>query len=351
MDFGNEEDGAWACLAQHISCRGAQLASPHLLSHHGEAACFASSPVAHIQAPTSMQPILSRLLKQYPARGGFHRFRSPHFTYTRITRAMLKMLTSREGFTIDVVALAVRKWILTPYLSFPLAIALSWTSVVSWMRPGLIGYTPAASFTRAQAASRALAVAGALVYLNDYLNRQFANNWVGPSKWNWDEEIVLLTGGSSGIGASIAQHLIARNPRTRIVILDYAPLGWTPPANSRVQYFQCDLSDTSVIREMCAKVRAECGHPTVLVNNAGLIRGRTLMEGTYGDVEATVRVNLIAPMLLAKEVLPEMVRRDHGHIVNVGSVSSLFAPAGQSDYAATKAGLTAVHEVKYPAGQ
>lgn len=131
-----------------------------------------------------------------------------------------------------------------------------------------------------------------------------------------------------------------------MVIVDYAPMTWSPEPGTHVPYYQCDLTDTGAIRTLAAQIRSEVGHPTVLVNNAGLSRGATVMEGSYGDVELTIKTNLIAPFLLVKEFLPHMVKIDHGHIVNVGSASSLTPPAKIADYAATKAGITAFHEVR-----
>ncbi|CCC13140.1 unnamed protein product [Sordaria macrospora k-hell] len=88
----------------------------------------------------------------------------------------------------------------------------------------------------------------------------------------------------------------------------------------------------------------EVGHPTVLINNAGIARGFTIMEGSYGDVESTLRTNLTAPFLLTKEFLPEMVRRNHGHIVNICSMSAFLPPPYIGDYAASKAGVQMLHE-------
>ncbi|KAL2127408.1 hypothetical protein VTI74DRAFT_10800 [Chaetomium olivicolor] len=185
-----------------------------------------------------------------------------------------------------------------------------------------------------------------ILSINDWLNKWSANNWTAtePSDWNWNKEIVLVTGASGGIGASIVQQLLARNPRTKIVVVDHIPLTWKPQAGTSVSYYQCDLSDLSAVRALCSQIRSEVGHPTVLVNNAGLCRGFTVMEGTYHDVELTVRTNLVAPFLLIKEVLPHMVETNHGHIMNVSSMSSLVPPARVADYAATKAGINALHE-------
>ncbi|KAL6691904.1 NAD(P)-binding protein [Trichoderma pleuroticola] len=245
------------------------------------------------------------------------------------------MFTSREGVTLDSIAAPLRRWLLNPVI----------TALVALLLSALDTYTPDTIVTKFLLPVYALTFAGALLSLNDYLDKQFANNWVSDKTWNWDEEIVVVTGGSDGIGASISKQFIARNPRTRVVIVDYAPLKWQPKEEgARVSYYQCDLSDSNALRSTCERIRTEVGHPTVLFNNAGLVRGATIMEGSYGDVEATVKTNLVAPMLLAKEFLPDMVKRDHGHIVHTGSLSCVTPPALIADYAATKAGLLALHE-------
>jgi short-subunit dehydrogenase len=84
---------------------------------------------------------------------------------------------------------------------------------------------------------------------------------------------------------------------------------------------------------------------TVVVNNAGLSRGQTIVEGTYSDNIITLKTNLLAPFLLSKEFLPNMIQQNHGHIFNVASMSAYIPPPGIADYAASKAGLIAFNEV------
>jgi all-trans-retinol dehydrogenase (NAD+) len=156
----------------------------------------------------------------------------------------------------------------------------------------------------------------------------------------------VITGGSSGIGTSIVLQLISRNPRTKIINIDHSPLAFKQPRNSHIHFYQCDLSSSEAVKEVCARIRSEVGAPTALINNAGLTRGFTVMEGSYAGVDLTMRTNLVAPFLLLKEFLPEMVRENHGHIVNMSSMSALIPPAGLADYAASKAGLVALHEVR-----
>ncbi|KAH7216901.1 uncharacterized protein BKA55DRAFT_546335 [Fusarium redolens] len=245
----------------------------------------------------------------------------------------------KEGFTIDFVAKLVRCIILNPAITILLAISSYgasfhdpihsyWSHKSDALRP-YIYYLTAFSL---------------LLHLTDFLNTRYNNNWTTDLGWDWNNEIVVITGGSSGIGAHLARQLHARNPNTKVVIIDYVPLTWEPLEGAYTKYYQCDLSDSSQIRLICEEIRAEVGHPTVLVNNAGICRGATVCDGSYADVEATMRTNLTAPFLLVKEFGPDMVRRNHGHIINISSMSAFLPPAKVADYAATKAGLIALHE-------
>ncbi|KAL1861655.1 hypothetical protein Daus18300_008771 [Diaporthe australafricana] len=243
-------------------------------------------------------------------------------------------LRSREGLTVDLVSRVARRTVLNPWLAIPVS---AWTAY---------GVPTISKSAHVRLLPYLCALVGTVLCVNEWLNKWALNNWTrsGHPDWDWAKEIVVVTGGSGGIGASIARQILARNSRTTVVIVDYAPMTWTPKTGTHVAYYQCDLSNAGAIRALAGRIRSEVGHPTVLVNNAGLSRGATVMDGSYADVELTIKTNLIAPFLLVKEFLPHMVSIDHGHIVNVGSASSLFPPARVADYAATKAGITAFHE-------
>jgi hypothetical protein len=254
------------------------------------------------------------------------------------------MAFSREGFTADGVVGFIRRTILSPSI----ILILTTSQAVSYVNPYLPTAIPLPRFpypfTLWTSCLNIWILLGICTHVTSYLNDQFANNWTTDT-YDWNKEIVLITGGSSGIGAALTSFLLKRDPSTTIVVIDYSPLTFTPPAGSNIHYYQGDLSNSSAIRYLCERIRNEVGHPTVLVNNAGLVRGATVMEGSYADVEITIKTNLIAPFLLTKEFLPEMVRRDHGHIVSMASMSAVTPPARIADYAATKAGLIAFTEV------
>ncbi|KAI8649224.1 hypothetical protein NCS57_01458800 [Fusarium keratoplasticum] len=137
-----------------------------------------------------------------------------------------------------------------------------------------------------------------------------------------------------------------RNPTTRIITIDFAPLSWKALKGIQVFYYQCDLSDSAAVKQLSQRIRDEVGHPTVLVNNAGLIRGKSIIKAEYSDIEITTKTNLTAPMLILKEFLPYMVKNNHGHVVNISSLSAFIPPAKAADYSATKSGIVALHEVR-----
>ncbi|KAL2797425.1 hypothetical protein BJX66DRAFT_335046 [Aspergillus keveii] len=233
----------------------------------------------------------------------------------------------REGLYVDPIVSGLRRSIFHPV--FTLAFLY------------LLRHGTFSSLAQYEKAMQITTAASVLVWLNDWLSTKSANNWITDKSWDWKKEVVVVTGGSGGIGAGVAQRLAAMG--ARVVVLDIIPLTYKPETN-RIMYHKCDLSDEKEIAAVCEKIRVEVGDPTVLLSNAGLSRGRTIAEGTYADNSITLKTNLLAPFLLTKEFLPAMIRRNHGHIFNVASMSAYIPPPALADYAASKAGLVAFHE-------
>jgi all-trans-retinol dehydrogenase (NAD+) len=248
----------------------------------------------------------------------------------------------REGLYVDPLAQAIRQTILNPWVIGPFWALSSWwaglvtessTHSMQLTRSYLLQFAPWLKIAT---------FAGIILTTNDFLSKWTSNNWTSAQPWDPKNEIVVITGGSGGIGGSLAAHLADQG--ASVVVLDILPL--SPELETKsIHYFKTDLSRAAEIQRVAAIIRQDIGHPTVLVNNAGLSRGSTILEGTYHDVMLTLATNLQAPFLLTKEFLPHMIQRDHGHIVNISSQSAYVAPAGLADYAATKNGLIAFHEV------
>jgi len=149
---------------------------------------------------------------------------------------------------------------------------------------------------------------------------------------------VLITGASRGIGRALAEGFVAAGATVALVARDAAALeslaaqlgGTSHPA---------DLLDAEQLRGLVHRVEDEAGVVDVLVNNAGLAYDGPLWESSADQVDAQVRLNLIAPLELCRQALPRMLRRGRGHLVNVASLAALASVPGMTAYAATKAGV------------
>jgi short-subunit dehydrogenase len=144
----------------------------------------------------------------------------------------------------------------------------------------------------------------------------------------------LVTGASSGLGRATAERLAAAGA-------EVLALGRNREALEQVgRPIVCDLADRA---QLDAAVAA-AGEVDVLVNNAGIGSHGPLHELDPDTLERLVRVNLLAPVLLTRALLPGMLARGRGHVVNVGSIVGLVGAKGEAGYASTKGGLAAFTE-------
>lgn len=116
------------------------------------------------------------------------------------------------------------------------------------------------------------------------------------------------------------------------------------PAAKGVYYYKCDITSTSTIAAVAAKIRSEVGVPTILINNAGVARGKEVLTASEKDVRFTFDVNTLSHYFLAKEFVPAMVAANHGMIVTVASVAAYITVPNMVDYASSKAAALSFHE-------
>ncbi|WAC67361.1 SDR family NAD(P)-dependent oxidoreductase [Agrococcus sp. SL85] len=151
--------------------------------------------------------------------------------------------------------------------------------------------------------------------------------------------VVVVTGGGSGIGRLVA--LGAARKGAHVVLWDRdeaAALRVAVEAEAvggRGTAIGVDLADADAIAE-AARRTLELGGVDVLVNNAGVVSGRPLAELEVAQIERTMRVNAIAPILVTRALLPAMESRGAGRVVTVASAAGFIGVAGQTDYAASK---------------
>jgi short-subunit dehydrogenase len=158
-------------------------------------------------------------------------------------------------------------------------------------------------------------------------------------------QTVLLTGASGGLGTFMAQAFAARKVKLALVAhpgIDLEGLRKSvADGGAQAVAITSDLRDPVQRREMVAAVRSQLGPIDIVVNGAGVEFNSAYHELSEGQIGEVLSVNLEAPMILSRLVLPEMLERKQGHIVNISSLAGKSGPAFQEPYAASKAGLVA----------
>ncbi|KAF8937425.1 retinal short-chain dehydrogenase/reductase [Dissophora ornata] len=157
-------------------------------------------------------------------------------------------------------------------------------------------------------------------------------------KVDWEDEVVLITGGASGIGYLLAEALAIR--RITVVVLDVEPI----KTSLDIESYICDASNPEDIARAAKEIREEFGEPTILVNNAGIVNGKSILDLSNEDIKKTMDVNFLGQAFMIKEFLPDMIKNDHGHIITVSSAMGFMAAPQIADYAASKAAVKTFHE-------
>jgi NAD(P)-dependent dehydrogenase (short-subunit alcohol dehydrogenase family) len=154
----------------------------------------------------------------------------------------------------------------------------------------------------------------------------------------------IVTGGATGIGAAISRALLAQGVRVAVVPnqpqgdLDDFCAALDSGGNGALG-FHCDLSSADAIGRLLPRIRRDLGIADILVNCAGTFARAPIEDMAVEAISTIVAVNLLAPMLLTRALLPAMREKRSGHIINIASVEATSSVADTAVYAATKAGL------------
>jgi NADP-dependent 3-hydroxy acid dehydrogenase YdfG len=154
---------------------------------------------------------------------------------------------------------------------------------------------------------------------------------------------VLITGGGSGVGRAAARLFAREGAKVAIAGRDAKKLAETADG-SDIFTHACDVTDPAAVTGLIRAVTAKLGRIDVLVNNAGTnVKARRMRELSVEDWNRLVRTNLDGAFFCIREVLPQMIERKEGLVINVNSVSGKRAyPLAGAGYAAGKFGLHAV---------
>ena len=150
---------------------------------------------------------------------------------------------------------------------------------------------------------------------------------------------VMVTGASRGIGEAIARRAASAGARVALVARSEGPLKELADELGGTAH-PTDLTDAEAVDGLVSRIEADGGAIDVLVNNAGIDLGGYFLSNSSADLESIYRVNLLTPVHLCHQVLPGMLTRGRGHIVNVSSLAGIAVFPGLVPYSSTKAGLT-----------
>lgn len=155
---------------------------------------------------------------------------------------------------------------------------------------------------------------------------------------NLQNSTAIITGGSQGLGFSIAKALVAKGTKVHIISRSEESLEKARKALSS-PLVHTHVGDVTDFAEM-EKIVAQIGQVDILINNAGVWLEGELQDTKVEDIKRTLDTNLTGVILTTKAILPGMLQRDQGYILNISSTSGLMGRSGQSIYVASKFGVT-----------
>lgn len=166
---------------------------------------------------------------------------------------------------------------------------------------------------------------------------------MAKNPFSLEGKIALITGGSYGIGFNIAKAF--HEAGATIVFNDIKQelvdkgLASYKECGIDAHGYVCDVTDEPQVQELVAKIEKEVGEIDILVNNAGIIKRIPMHEMKREEFQQVIDIDLVGPFIVAKAVLPSMMRRRRGKIINICSMMSELGRETVSAYAAAKGGL------------
>lgn len=244
-----------------------------------------------------------------------------------------------EGITLEFLARPIHLILLQPLLTAPL-LALNIYKPEEVLKHIPIRLQEYLYNPQANVILSGLVVAGLLFQVNKFLTRMSLNNWTSDRSWKVSKEIVLVTGGNSGIGKQMVEQFARKG--YKVASVDISEPKGSLPAN--VKFFKADVTSSEAIKAAATQIRQQLGEPTVIVNNAGVGHAKEILNESEAEIRLTIGVNLLSHFLMFREFAPYLIKNNHGHIVTIASMASFMCQASNVDYASTKAGVLAFHE-------
>ena len=158
-----------------------------------------------------------------------------------------------------------------------------------------------------------------------------------------ENKVAIITGGSNGIGWETVNVFLREG--AKVAIADYNIDITEEKRNAiakygdSVRFFQVNVANPESVKKMATAVLEKFGKVDILINNAGITRDALLTKMDVEDFQAVIDVNLKGVFLCTQAIVPFMIDQGYGRIISTSSVSGVYGNPGQTNYAATKAGL------------
>ncbi|MCG9972749.1 SDR family oxidoreductase [Christiangramia crocea] len=159
------------------------------------------------------------------------------------------------------------------------------------------------------------------------------------------DKTILITGGASGIGLLMAK-LSIQNGAASLIILDIDRTALLKAetqlksSGCEIIIFPVDLTNEEQLTTTIHEINRRKLMVDILINNAGVVTGKDFKDHSEVEIDRTMKVNSIAPMKLSLSLLPQMIKKGSGHIVNISSAAGMLANPGMSVYCASKWALS-----------
>ncbi|CZT25480.1 related to a retinal short-chain dehydrogenase/reductase [Ramularia collo-cygni] len=239
------------------------------------------------------------------------------------------------------------KLALTPAFTGALLFAL--TASPDRFREPLIAqlrqYISATNLSRAVTTLKWLFAAGLGSTVNEWLSELAQNNFRLRSeahRYDWPNEIAVITGATGGFGSLMSKDLANRGVRVMALdVRDELPADMKHP---KIHYFKCDVTDRDAVAEVAKQIRQQHGDPSILINNAGISGEGPIVDQTKESLRKIFDINVISHYYTVQEFLPAMAANKKGHVVTVASMASFATTAGIVPYSNTKVAALSFHE-------
>jgi len=157
-----------------------------------------------------------------------------------------------------------------------------------------------------------------------------------------ENKVAIVTGGARGIGQAVAE-LFAKEG-AKVIIWDLLDIGQETADNivssgAVAEFVNLSVTDSQAIQADVARIMDKYGRIDILINNAGITRDKTMAKMSEEEWDTVIDVNLKSVFLCTKAVLPHMREQNYGRIVSASSTTGLWGNFGQTNYAASKAGI------------